>query len=354
MLGQSGYSSLRRERAECAMSWQPAERRSAVVESPSTLFRDEAVAYYLRGSRTQGDVLYLSPRWTHWTYWFLVLVSVAGALYGVFGSIHEYAMGIAVIRDEGRTMVTAIAGGTITAIAVQPGQHVEAGQMLLSLNDMQEKIELERLHKEMHIQQINRLKNPHDPGAQQQLATVRAQVETAEKRLAERTVFAPRAGIVRDLRIRPQQLVTPGEILVTLVGTDDVLSVLAIFPGQYRPFLTQGSPVRLELTGFRYAYQRLTIAAVSNEVIGPHEVRRFLGQDIADAVTLQGSQVIVQARVPARTFHAEGRWHHYHDGMHGTAEVLVRSERLVFALVPGLKAVFEGKHGEDDRPQGAR
>ena len=58
--------------------------------------------------------------------------------------------------------------------------------------------------------------------------------------------------------------------------------------------------------------------------------------------------------MPARTFHAQGRWHHYHDGMHGTAEVRVRSERLVFALVPGLKAVFEGKHGEDDRPQGAR
>ena len=324
------------------------------MESPSTLFRDEALAYYVRGSRTQGDVLHVSPRWTHWTYWFLVLVSVTSALYGVFGRIHEYATGIAVIRDEGRTMVTAITGGTITAIAVQPGQHVEAGQVLLSLNDMQEKIELERLHKEWHIQQINRLKNPHDPGAQQQLATIRTQVDTAEKRLAERTVFAPCAGIVRDLRIRPQQPVTPGELLVTLVGADDVLSVLAIFPGQYRPFLSQGAPLRIELTGFRYAYQRLTITVVGNEVVGPNEVRRFLGQDVADAVTLQGSHVIVQARVPARTFHAEGRWHTYHDGMHGTAEVRVRSERLVFALVPGLKAGFEGKHGEDDGPPSAR
>jgi hypothetical protein len=31
------------------------------------------------------------------------------------------------------------------------------------------------------------------------------------------------------------------------------------------------------LTGFRYAYQRLTITAIGNEVIGPNEVRRFLG-----------------------------------------------------------------------------
>ena len=143
-------------------------------------------------------------------------------------------------------------------------------------------------------------------------------------------------------------------MLLTLVSAADVRSVVAIFPGQYRPFLTQGSPVRLELTGFRYAYQRLTITAVSNEVIGPHEVRRFLGQDVADAVTLQGSQVIVQAHVPARTFHAAGRWHNYHDGMHGTAEVRVRSERMVLALVPGLKAVFGGKHEEDARSTSAR
>ena len=66
------------------------------------------------------------------------------------------------------------------------------------------------------------------------------------------------------------------------------------------------------------------LTAVGNEVVGPHEVRRFLGQDVADAVTLQGSQVIVQAQVPARIFHAEGRWHTYHDGMHGIAEVRVR------------------------------
>src|SRR5215475_5287839 len=103
MLDQVGYSSLPHGRAECFMGTkQAAERRSVGMESPYTLFRDEAVAYHQRGNRMQGDVLHLSPRWTHWTYWFLVLVSMAGALYSVFGSIHEYATGLAVIRDEGR------------------------------------------------------------------------------------------------------------------------------------------------------------------------------------------------------------------------------------------------------------
>jgi hypothetical protein len=135
-----------------------------------------------------------------------------------------------------------------------------------------------------------------------------------------------------------------GELLLTLVGDNDGLSVVVMLPGQYRPFLKPGNPLRLELTGFRYAYQRLTIHSIGNEVIGPNEVRRFLGPEVADAVPLQGSLVIVQAQLPSRTFYAEGRWHAYHDGMHGTADVRVRSESMVLALMPGLKAVFGGKH----------
>jgi membrane fusion protein (multidrug efflux system) len=324
------------------------------MQSPPTIFRKEAIEYHLGGNRTQGDLLRLSPRWTNWTYWFLVAAFMAGAIYIVFGRINEYTAGVAIIRDEGRTIVTANTGGTITHIAVRPGQRVEANQELLRFNDVQEKLELEQLRQEFHAQQINRLKNPTDPAVSQQLATTRAHVETAEKRLKERTVFAPCAGIVRDFRLRPHQLVISGEILLTIVGDNAVLSVVAVLPGQYRPFLKQGSPLRLRLTGFRYAYQRLTIETIGNEVVGPNEVRRFLGQDVADAVPLQGSSVIVQARLPSRTFHAEGRWHDYHDGMHGTAEVRVRSERMVLALMPGLRAVFEGKHEKDDRHPSAR
>ena len=125
--------------------------------------------------------------------------------------------------------------------------------------------------------------------------------------------------------------------------------------GAGNPALLQGLNER-RLVHYRATRRidQIRARAHQTEFIGPNEVRRFLGQDVADAVTLQGSQVIVQAQVPARTFYAEGRWHTYHDGMHGTAEVRVRSQRIVFALVPGLKAVFEGKHGENERPPSAR
>jgi multidrug efflux pump subunit AcrA (membrane-fusion protein) len=312
------------------------------LRSQSTIFREEALEYHCLGGRAQGDLLRISSRWTNWAYWLLVAVLVAGSVYVVFGRINEYAIGTAIVRDEGRTIVTALTGGSITEIAVQSGQRVESHQMLLRFNDWQEKIELEHLQQELNLRQISRLKNPDDPTAQQQLATVRAQIEAAGKLLNERTVRAPRAGVVRDIRIRPNQQVAPGELLLSIVGDDDALLVVAILPGHYRPLLKPGNPLRLELTGFRYAYQRLTIDSIGNEVIGPNEVRRFLGQEIADSLPLQGASVIVQAHLPSRKFEADGRWHEYHDGMSGAAEARVRSESILLALWPGLKAVFGG------------
>lgn len=316
------------------------------MRNQSTIFREAAVEHHLRGGRAHGDLLRISPRWTNQAYWLLVAAFAAGAVYLVCGRISEYATGTAIIRDEGRTSVTALVGGTITDIRVQPGQRVAAGQLLLRFNDVQERIELDRLHQELNLQEINRLKNPNDAVAPQQLAAVRGQIGAAAKRLQERMMLAPRAGVVRDLRIRPNQLVAPGELLLTIVGDDDTLSVIAILPGQYRPLLKPGRPLRLELTGFRYTYQQLTIDSVGGEVVGPAEVRRFLGQEVADSLPLQGPSVIVQGRLASRQFKANGRWHEFHDGMSGVAEARVRSESILLALVPGLKALVADGEGE--------
>ena len=260
----------------------------------------------------------------------------------VLGRIDEYATGTGIVRDAGRTNVTAITSGTIRRIAIRPGQEIEAKQPLVYFDDRQEQIELERLNKDFNSQQLNWLKNPNDPVAHQQVVTLRTQIDAAEMRLKDRTLPAPRAGIVQDIRIRPNQLSNPGELLLTIVGGNDSLAVIAILPGRYRPLLKKGDPLRLELAGFGYAYQRMRIDEVGNEVVGPNEIRRFLGQEVGDSLRVGDSSVIVQARLPSRSFQAAGGWHEYHDGMQGTAEARVRSESILVALVPGLKALLEG------------
>jgi hypothetical protein len=101
-----------------------------------------------------------------------------------------------------------------------------------------------------------------------------------------------------------------------------------------------GQKLRLEISGFRYAYRELTVEAIGDEVVGPEEARRYLGPEVADSVQLGGPVVLVRAKLPARTFNSEGRVFSYHDGMHGTAEVRVRTEPILLTLVPGLKVIF--------------
>jgi membrane fusion protein (multidrug efflux system) len=213
-----------------------------------------------------------------------------------------------------------------------------------------------RLEQEIEILLANRLRDPSDRATEQALISLRAQRNLAEARLEERLVRAPDAGRVSDLRVRPGQFLSPGQLILSLVEESVEPRVIVLLPGSYRPQVKPGMEIRLEITGFQYAYQRLTVASVSDEVIGPTEAQRFLGPGIADAVAVSGPVALIEARLPSATFVAEGTTFRYHDGMHARADVRVRSEKILVALVPGLKLVrekLEAFFGEDSSPEAA-
>ncbi len=311
------------------------------LSAASPLFREEALAFHQEGLRVEGDLLRADPRWMQWTYRLLVIVLAAGLLFSLLGRVREFSSGPAVVRLGGRTDLRATAAGTVAEVEVTRGEQVAPGRLLVRLHDAQEAAELERIEREIELQLIDRLRNPADLAAERSLISLRAQRELAQARVAEREVRAPAAGVVSDLRIRPGQLVQPGQVLVSLVGEGGEPRVLALLPGEHRPLLKPGMPLRLELQGYPYLYQQLTVEEVGDEVVGPAEAKRYLGEDIADAVPLEGPVVLVTARLPSLTFEFERRQRRYHDGMWAQAEVRVRSERILVALVPALRALFE-------------
>jgi hypothetical protein len=311
------------------------------------LFREEAVEHHAVGLRSEGDLLRVDPGWMRWTYRLLLGVLVAGVLFTILAKVREYASGPAVVRLGGRTDLTATADGTVTDVGVTAGQTVEAGRLLVRFYGAREAAELARIDHEFELQLINRLRDPADRGAEQALISLRAQRELARSNLAEREVRAPAGGVVSDIRVRPGQHIAPGQSLLSLVRGQEHPEVIVLIPGEYRPLLKPGMPLRLELTGYRYAYQELVVETVGDEVVGPGEARRFLGDEIADAVQLTGPVVRVSARLTGDTFEADGRVRRFHDGMWGRAEVRVRSERVLVALVPALKALFEPREGSD-------
>jgi membrane fusion protein (multidrug efflux system) len=256
----------------------------------------------------------------------------------VLGTVHEYASGPAIIRVEGRAELTARAAGTVSSVNVQPGQRVTADQVLVTFYTGGEVSALERVEQEFELQLIRVLDKPSDETARQALTTLRAERELARAKLEERLVKSPQAGVVSDIRIRPGQHLEAGEIVLAIVPDDATFMAVAMLPGQYRPLLRPGMPLRLELTGYHHTYRDLVVESIGDEVVGPGEIKRYLGQEVGDTVAIAGPVVLVRARVPTRTFVSDGRQFNYFDGMQGQAEVRVRAESILVTLVPGLKA----------------
>ena len=322
-------------------------RERALRDRTLDLFREEAVEHWIEAGQKPGDVLRLSPGWLTWTYRLLLAVVVAALLYSVVGRVNEYATGPAMVRLGGRQEITANAPGTVTAVAVAPGERVAPGQLLVRFHGAEEAADLRRIEQEFELQLLERLRNPADPAPERALIALRSQRELAQTRLAERSVAAPAAGVVADVRVRAGQHLAPGQILLTISsgasgasGTAEP-TLVALVPGQYRPLVERGMPLRLELMGYPYEYLHLTVAEVSDEVLGPEEARRLLGPGVADAVPFAGPVVFVTAPLPGRTFEVEGRQVEYHDGMWGRAEVRVRSEPVATALVPWFRTLFD-------------
>jgi membrane fusion protein (multidrug efflux system) len=225
-------------------------------------------------------------------------------------------------------------------VAVRSGQQVKAGQTLMRFQTTAEGNELDRINREIQLQTLKYLRDTTDESAKSSLAVLRASQEQALAHLKERSVLAPRAGVITNLRIRPGQLLGPGDVVGTIIDEKSAYTVWALVPGQFRPMLKQNLKLRLALEGYPYTYKDVPIDDISNEVIGPNEARRVLGNELADTVPVQGSLVLVRARLPDSSFKFEGKTFSYFDGIPGHIDIKVRSLRLLVMMFPVFKEIL--------------
>jgi membrane fusion protein (multidrug efflux system) len=302
------------------------------------LFRAEAVAHHAGGDE-EGDVLRFDRKWTRLAYSLLAAAAAACFLFISLFNVDEYATGPAVVRVDGRRMITATSPSTVESVDVQPGQWVDAGAILVRMHDTDETNELARATAEFDLQLVRMLRDPSESAVKQSLATLRTQKEQAKNALRARAIKSPVEGYVSDVRVRPGQHLNAGDVLLAVAPKDSVtISLVSMVSAEYRPMLKTGLKMRFELDGFRYEYADLTVVDVSAEAVGPAEVQRLLGQERSDAVALApGAKVLVTAKLPAATFSSEGQPYGYFDGLTGTAEVRVRSEPILVTLIPALR-----------------
>lgn len=293
------------------------------------------------GSRgAYGDVLRTIPLATRAAYYIIVAATVFALGFVCFGQVERYARGPLVIRLDGRTTVTALTDGAISAVDVRPGQAVSPGTVLARLDTREIAGEVMRLRREQDARKRALLRNLDDADNRVALLSLSSELELAQRKLAEHSVIAPCAGSVADVRIRPGQVVAKGSQLVTVTTPTTRARVVAALPAHERPLLRIGGPLRVELSGYSYAYLPASIRLIGDEALGPREVRRYLGDELGDAVEVEGPRVLVEAELATTSFVIEDQTLRFVDGMAGLAEAEVRRERIVTLLVPALRLLL--------------
>ncbi|GMU07996.1 efflux RND transporter periplasmic adaptor subunit [Corallococcus caeni] len=303
------------------------------------IYRKEAIDHHT-GVQEEGDVLYLSPAWTRWCYWVLLGAVATGLLFCIVGRVGVYATGTAIVRFEDKVELTSHWAGVVSSVSVTAGQHVKAGEALVTFSSAEESAALDRLQQEQELALVRYLRDPLDASTRQSFTALRTELELAEARLATRSLRAPRAGVVTDVRVQPGQYLSTGVSVLTIIPATATPSVVALLPGSWRPQLTVGSPLRMELDGFRHEYQDVFIDSVGDQIIGPTEARRLLGAELSDSFEVEGPIVLVRASLRDSGFFSDGRRFNYFDGMPARAEVRVRSESILLMLIPGLKELL--------------
>ncbi|MFV8750611.1 HlyD family efflux transporter periplasmic adaptor subunit [Nannocystaceae bacterium ST9] len=299
------------------------------------IYRSEAVEAHAWTAR--GEVARLHSRAMAWATRALVILVAIAFAYLALVDIGQYASGPALVRLGGRSEVTARERGSVVEVLVEPGDAVMVDQPLVRFHDVEDAAELGRIEQEFALQLRNMLRDPGDEAAQQSVASLRAQRQRALAHRQEHLVRAPMAGRVRDVRVRPGQALDSGDVLVSLDGEASEPQVIAVLPGDERPRIEPGMPLSFEIEGYPDAATTLIVERVHDDVVGPAEALRLLGPEVAEGLDIQGSVILVHARLPGEAFESKRGRYRWHDGMRGHAEVRVRSTTILEALVPGLE-----------------
>lgn len=312
------------------------------MSEAKSLFRKEALDHYV-GQRMEGDILRFDTRWLTWTYRIVVAAAAAAVLYVILFDVSEYASGVAFVRMEGRRPLTTLYPGTVETVHVEPGQHVEEGQVLVTLSAQNEEAELARANEEFALHLAQLLRDPGDGAAKQSLASLRPRRDQARALARARFIRATHAGVVTDIRARPGQYLEAHSVVLGLAPLDAQPTLLCVVPGDYRPMLKAGQALRFSLDGYKFEYREISVDTVGEEVIGPVEMKRYLGPEVADAFPIIGPSVLVKGRLRSRTFEADGRTYTYVEGLTGKVDVRVRSEPILITLMPALKALRQDR-----------
>jgi multidrug resistance efflux pump len=308
-----------------------------MTEREQSLFRRQAVEFH-RAAGMRGDVLHLTPEVLGVVQWLLYAVAAAGVIFVCTANVRKYASGPAVIMLDQRQELSVERAGIVAEVNTHVGQHVQAGDVLLRLRSDSERSALASIERELDDQLVLLLRAPDKQrGSHNALVELRGRRTLAQTAIERSVLRAPQDADVVDLRAHVGQSIQPGNTLVALQGEPRAAQVTALLPGADRPRIKPGMPLRLRIAGFERTSLALSVDHVDEQVLGPAEALRAIGNELADSIKVSGPVVLVHARLPTANVRAQSVVYRLHHGMAAQAEIAVEREPLLFAWLPGLR-----------------
>ncbi|MFC2950996.1 efflux RND transporter periplasmic adaptor subunit [Marinicaulis aureus] len=200
-------------------------------------------------------------------------VSVAAAQAAAVGKTLD-------VIGEGRSLksvaLTSEATGIVTEVNIAPGKQVAKGDVLLRLDDEQQRIALERAKAQYPIakQNAERYEDLLNTEAASELEaeaafnnykTIEADLRAAQFAVQQRTIRAPFDGVIGLTEIEAGDYVRAGDMVTTLDDTSSVIIEFAI-PQEAARAVEIGQPVTAQLASGGSAPHEGVISAIDSRV----------------------------------------------------------------------------------------
>lgn len=159
-------------------------------------------------------------------------------------------------KPAGAARLSAPAAGIVMTVLVKEGERVEAGTLIVKLDDRVALAQVQRARHavefaEQQVARQNRLKAVEGTSekliqeASQQLATARSELAAAQAQLAVVQLAAPLAGVVSRINVQPGQTVEPNTIVAEIIDPSRLLVTVNV-PAAEAALLRLGQQTELQ------------------------------------------------------------------------------------------------------------
>ncbi len=188
----------------------------------------------------------------------------------------SYLEAVGTIRAVRGVELTSETAGEITAIEFDSGDPVEAGQLLLVLNDKVEQaarlneiasLELAEIlfKRDADLITKNSISQTQYDRSKADLARAEAQLAETEARIRNKRIHAPFSGTLGIRRVDLGDYISPGTVIATLQDRSQ-LEVDFTLPDRYAPQLKPGLPIALTVNAFPGQSFRAELVALDSAV----------------------------------------------------------------------------------------